>query len=384
MPIAAARRSCSSGSGTTTSVPADHGVAFKKCCRNGGRFRRRRRRPTTSATAQARRRAGLYGSTMPSTGRIRLAQGDITAQDVDAIVNAANSSLLGGGGVDGAIHRAGGPAILEECRRLGGCETGEAKATDGRPARGAVRDPHGRPGLARRRRGEDEALASCHRASLAVAAELGCRTVAFPAISTGVYGFPLDRAAGSRSARPRRRSTGTPEIEQVTFVLFDGDALRAFEPRSTRSVHRPRSSVEEHRASTPGAEVRPLSRAYDTVAERRGTRLQSAARRFDSARCLRHPTMRKEEAMSNDQDVRRGRRSAASSSSSAAWRGRRRLRRPVRRPSPGLQPADRRRDRLRGLRLAVGRRLRHRLRQQGRPDGADPRRPRRARRRRGA
>ena len=160
--------------------------------------------------------------------RIGLLQGDITGVEADAIVNAANSSLLGGGGVDGAIHRAGGPAILEECRRLGGCPTGEARATTaGRlPARYVIHTvgPVWRGGGA----GEDELLASCHRESLALAAELGCRTVAFPAISTGVYGFPVERAAPIALRTTAKELAARPELERVTFVLFDAAAHRVF------------------------------------------------------------------------------------------------------------------------------------------------------------
>jgi O-acetyl-ADP-ribose deacetylase len=162
-------------------------------------------------------------------GRIELVQGDITKQEVDAIVNAANSSLLGGGGVDGAIHRAGGPAILDECRLLGGCDTGDAKATTAGdlPAQHVIHTvgPVWQGGDA----GEDELLASCHRRSLEVAGELGSRAVAFPAISTGIYRFPVERAAAIALATTAAELERHPAIQEVRFVLFSDEHLQAFQ-----------------------------------------------------------------------------------------------------------------------------------------------------------
>jgi O-acetyl-ADP-ribose deacetylase (regulator of RNase III) len=161
---------------------------------------------------------------------IELAQGDITREAVDAIVNAANSSLLGGGGVDGAIHRAGGPAILAECRELrrtrlpDGLPTGEAVATTAGdlPARWVIHTVG--PVYAK---GEDRSglLASCHVSSLQVADGLGARSVAFPAISTGVYGYPFAEAAPVAIRSVREAST---RVELVRFVLFGEDTYRAF------------------------------------------------------------------------------------------------------------------------------------------------------------
>jgi O-acetyl-ADP-ribose deacetylase (regulator of RNase III) len=172
-------------------------------------------------------------------GRIELVEGDITRQAADAIVNAANSSLLGGGGVDGAIHRAGGPAILAECRLLGGCDAGDAKATGaGELAARYVIHAVG-PVWQGGSSGEDEVLASCHRRALEVAAGLGCRTVAFPAISTGVYRFPVERAASiAVGTTAGELDTRRPEIERVSFVLFSEEHRLAFERALAAVVRR--------------------------------------------------------------------------------------------------------------------------------------------------
>ena len=161
--------------------------------------------------------------------RLQIIQGDITTCAVDAIVNAANTSLLGGGGVDGAIHRAAGPELLAECRTLGGCKTGEAKATKGYrlPCRYVIHTPgpiwHG--GNAN----EDTLLAACYRNSLTVASGLGCKTVAFPSINTGVYHFPVDRAARIAVDTILRYLDGHPAIESVTMVCFDPATRAAYQ-----------------------------------------------------------------------------------------------------------------------------------------------------------
>ena len=157
---------------------------------------------------------------MPATDRIVVVHGDITRQQVDAIVNAANSSLLGGGGVDGAIHRAAGPQLLEYCRTLGGCPTGEPRISPGfrLPARWVVHTvgPVWHGGNAR----EDELLAACYRNSLLLAAAHGVRTIAFPQISTGAYGFPKDRAAAIAEREMRRFLAEPGPIEEIRCVIF--------------------------------------------------------------------------------------------------------------------------------------------------------------------
>jgi O-acetyl-ADP-ribose deacetylase (regulator of RNase III) len=160
--------------------------------------------------------------------RIVVITGDISTQDADAIVNAANQTLLGGGGVDGAIHRAAGPGLLEECRQLNGCRTGEAKITRGYnlPARFIIHTvgPVWQGGRAK----EDFLLASCYRNSLALAELSGIRSIAFSAISTGVYGFPLERATRIAVHTVREFLAAHPSVEKVIFVCHDTDAKRVY------------------------------------------------------------------------------------------------------------------------------------------------------------
>jgi O-acetyl-ADP-ribose deacetylase (regulator of RNase III) len=161
-----------------------------------------------------------------SDADLHLVSGDITALEVDAIVNAANESLLGGGGVDGAIHDAAGPELLEHCRTLGGCPTGQAKVTPGfaLPASWIIHTvgPVWRGGYY----GEADLLASCYLESLARADEVDARTVAFPAISTGVYGYPVGAAAEIAVTSVRSAAT---QVEHVTFVAYNDEARQAYE-----------------------------------------------------------------------------------------------------------------------------------------------------------
>jgi O-acetyl-ADP-ribose deacetylase len=161
-------------------------------------------------------------------GQIEINRGDITKLDVDAIVNAANATLLGGGGVDGAIHRAAGPELLMECRGLNGCRPGEAKITRGYrlPARFVIHTvgPVWRGG----KHGEPETLANCYRNSLQVAVENGIKTIAFPAISCGAYGYPILEAAQKAVKTTREFLANTNKIERVIFVLWGEDIYQAW------------------------------------------------------------------------------------------------------------------------------------------------------------
>jgi O-acetyl-ADP-ribose deacetylase (regulator of RNase III) len=167
--------------------------------------------------------------------RIEVTRGDLTRESVDAIVNAANSSLLGGGGVDGAIHRAGGPAILAECRKLNGCETGDAKITTGGLL--AARYVIHTVGPIWSGGGHDEParLASCYRRSLELALENNLKTVAFPAISCGVYGYPIPAAAEIAVGTVDRFTRERPGLEMVRFVLFSQGVFDAFSDALART-----------------------------------------------------------------------------------------------------------------------------------------------------
>ncbi len=166
------------------------------------------------------------------TAKLELVEGDITAQDTDAIVNAANKSLLGGGGVDGAIHRAAGPELLAETRTLGGCQTGDAKISRGYRLRakhvihtvGPIYHAEGKRAA--------ELLASCYRRSLEVASESKLKSVAFPSISTGAYGYPLKEAASIALKTTIDYLKGHPDIQLVRFVLFGKEAYGAYETAS--------------------------------------------------------------------------------------------------------------------------------------------------------
>ena len=169
---------------------------------------------------------------------IEVVQGDITKQAVDAIVNAANTTLLGGGGVDGAIHRVAGPELLEECRSLGGCATGQAKITKGYrlPAKWVIHTvgPAWRDG----RHAEDDLLASCYRSCFALVEQRGIRTIAFPSISTGAYGFPMERAARITVRETKTFLERNASISKVRLVCFGSSAFQIHSQAVTEAIRK--------------------------------------------------------------------------------------------------------------------------------------------------
>ncbi len=167
-------------------------------------------------------------------GVLEIVEGDITRQDTEAIVNAANQTLLGGGGVDGAIHRAGGPRVLEECRKIGGCPTGEARITTGGDLKAKWVIHTVGPVYRDGNHGEPELLASAYRSSLAVANEHGIATLAFPSISTGAYGYPFPEAARIALGTTIEFLKGNPQVGLVRFVLYGLAAYQAYDHALTR------------------------------------------------------------------------------------------------------------------------------------------------------
>ncbi len=161
--------------------------------------------------------------------RVEIVEGDITRQEVDAIVNAANTSLLGGGGVDGAIHRAAGPELLEETRQIGGCPTGEARVSKGYklPAKWVIHTVG--PVWTGGNKNEENLLAGCYKNSLQAAVDIGAKTIAFPGISTGVYSFPLERATEIAMTEAKKFLESGEDIEKVVFVCFGEKALKIYQ-----------------------------------------------------------------------------------------------------------------------------------------------------------
>jgi O-acetyl-ADP-ribose deacetylase len=170
----------------------------------------------------------------PNINRVSIIQGDITRQEVDAIVNAANSTLLGGGGVDGAIHRAAGPELLAECRALRGCPTGQAKITRGYrlPAKWVIHTVG--PVWYGGDHGEDDSLADCYRNCFALAEEHGIKSIAFPSISTGAFSFPMDRAAQIALRETRNFLKRNRSVEKIVLVCFSIDALQRYRASAAR------------------------------------------------------------------------------------------------------------------------------------------------------